>query len=194
MPRPSAIKKKGRVDVKRSAARSSKVPAATMPPEAVRELIGHGGVIDLHGYAAPTTLCTQQMESFVGYWVRRLDNKIHDSFLAAVGHEEITPARFTALSIIAANPGVRQVDIARVLEVARPAALKVVNHLIELGLVEAHPIPSDKRIGALALSARGHERLAAYVRAVQAHEARIFGAISAQERRSLSAVLKKLLA
>jgi len=151
-------------------------------------------VIDLHGYAAPTTLHIQQMEAFVGYWVRRLDNKIHTSFLAALGHEEITPARFTALSIIAANPGVRQVDLARALEVARPAALKVVNHLVELGLVETHPIPSDKRIGALALSERGQKKLAEYVRAVNEHEARVFDAVSAEELSALVLLLKKLLA
>ncbi|MFP5355979.1 MAG: MarR family transcriptional regulator, partial [Gemmatimonadota bacterium] len=36
-------------------------------------------------------------------------------------------------------------DIARALDIARPAALKLVNQLVDLGLVETHPIPSDKR-------------------------------------------------
>lgn len=155
--------------------------------------IGHGGVIDLHTYAAPN-VSMARMDAFIGYLVRRFDNRIHDSFLQALGHEDITPARFTALMIIAANPGARQVDIAKALEVARPAALKVVNQLIELGLVEAHPIPSDKRIGALALTARGHEKLALYEREVHAHEARLCQAITDEERQALDTILHKLLA
>lgn len=175
----------------RPAPRAGSARAASAGPK--RELIGHGGVIDLHGYAAPQDLDVSRMDAFFGYLVRRVDNRIQDSFLQALGHEEITPARFTALTIIAANPGARQVDIARALEVARPAALKVVNQLIELGLVEAHPIPSDKRIGALALTALGHEKLAAYEREVHAHEARIAARITEDERRMLSAILRKLL-
>jgi DNA-binding MarR family transcriptional regulator len=160
---------------------------------AKKELVGHGGVIDLHAYAAPQVLRTQEMDSYFGYLVRRLDNKIYASFLATLAEEQITPARFTALSIIGANPGVRQVDIARALEVARPAALKVVNQLIALGLVEAHPIPSDKRIGALALTAKGQAKLEAYRRAVREHEDRICKALNGQERETLTALLRKLL-
>jgi len=180
-----------RSNTARNAAPADEVEAEAEPAS---ERVGHGGVIDLHAYAAPQELRTAQMEAFIGYLVRRLDNKIHASFLAELGDEQITPARFTALSIIAANPGARQVDIARALEVARPAALKVVNHLIDLGLVEAHPIPSDKRIGALALSAKGEQKLAEYERAVHAHEARICAGITAAERQALSRLLHKLLA
>lgn len=171
--------------------------AAARHPQAMpvqkREMVGHGGVIDLHAYIAPQVLRTEQMEAYFGYLVRRLDNKIMGSFLGALSDEEITPARFTALSIISANPGVRQVDIARALEVARPAALKVVNQLIALGLVEAHPIPSDKRIGALALSAKGQAKLAAYEQAVREHEARVCAPLSGAERETLTQLLRKLL-
>lgn len=171
--------------------RASRTPQESPAPQ--REMVGHGGVIDLHAYTAPQVLRTEQMEAYFGYLVRRLDNKILVSFLSALAQEEITPARFTALSIIGANPGVRQVDIARALEVARPAALKVVNQLIDLGLVEAHPIPSDKRIGALALSAKGQAKLAAYEQAVREHEARICEPLTGAERETLTRLLRKLL-
>lgn len=156
-------------------------------------MIGHGGVIDPHAYAAPEVLRMDQMEVFFGYLVRRLDNKISTSFLEALSQENITPARFTALSIIGSNPGVRQVDIARAMDVARPAALKLVNQLIDLGLVEAHPIPSDKRIGALALSAKGQAKLAEYERAVHAHEGRVLQPLSAPQREQLTGLLRTLL-
>ncbi|RYY97886.1 MAG: MarR family transcriptional regulator [Comamonadaceae bacterium] len=171
--------------------RSTTKGAAGASP--ARTMVGHGGVIDLHAYAAPLNLRTSHMEEYFGYLVRRLDNKIHASFLRALADEEITPARFTALSIIGANPGLRQVDIARALEIARPAALKLVNQLVDLGLVDTHPIPSDKRIGALALSAKGQAKLADYEKAVRDHETAICSRISAAERERLTQLLRKLL-
>jgi DNA-binding MarR family transcriptional regulator len=178
---------------KETAIRKPRTSGKPATPTREREMVGHGGVIDLHAYIAPQVLRTEQMEAYFGYLVRRLDNKIMASFLATLAEEEITPARFTALSIIGANPGVRQVDIARALEVARPAALKVVNQLIDLGLVEAHPIPSDKRIGALALSAKGQAKLASFEEAVRAHEQRICEPLTRQEQDTLTRLLRKLL-
>ncbi|VTU45138.1 MarR family winged helix-turn-helix transcriptional regulator [Variovorax sp. PBL-E5] len=156
--------------------------------------IGHGGVISLDDYIAPSKLCMTQMEEYVGYMVRRLDNRIYRSFLDTLVHEEITPARFTALSIIGANPGVRQVDIARALNIARPAALKVVNLLVQLGLIECHPIPSDKRIGAIALTELGQRKLAVYAQKVREHEARVLEPLSQEERAQLMGFLQRVLA
>lgn len=175
--------------------RKAREPIAKEPEgrQAAGTRVGHGGVIDLQAYTAPAELQLDHMRDYLGYLVRRLDNRIYASFLDALGQEDITPSRFTALSIIGRNPGVRQVDIARALEVARPAALKVVNHLIALGLVEAHPIPSDKRIGALALSAKGHGKLAEFEEAVRQHEARIFGGLSAADRAALARLLGRLV-
>lgn len=168
--------------------------AKTAPAAPQPKRVGHGGVIDLHAYSAPSILRTAHMEEYFGYLVRRLDNKIYASFLRALAEHEITPARFTALSIIGANPGVRQVDIARALDIARPAALKLVNQLVDLGLVETHPIPSDKRIGALALSARGQAMMAEFERGVREHEALICAPLSGSERETLTRLLRKLLA
>lgn len=173
----------------RGAAAKSAAAASTRKPT----MVGHGGVIDLHGYSVPSMLRTAHMEEYFGYLVRRLDNKIHGVFLRTLANEEITPARFTALAIIGANPGVRQVDIARALEIARPAALKLVNQLVELELVDTHPIPSDKRIGALALSAKGQVKLAQYEQSIRELETRICSRLSEAEREAMTRMLRKLL-
>ncbi len=135
----------------------------------------------------------EDMRSYLGYAVRRLDNKINSSFLKELGEDDITPSRYTALVIIANNPGVRQVDIARVLEVARPAALKVVNHLAERGLIEVHALPHDKRAGALALTESGKERFARYEQAVRRHEQRVFEPLNEEERAQLTQLLNRVI-
>ncbi len=155
--------------------------------------VGHGGVIDLHAYAVPSDLQLRHMEQYMGFLVRSLDSRINTSFLETLGGEDITAARFTALSTIGACPGVRQVDIARLLNIARPAALKVVNRLVQLGLVDTHPIPSDRRIGALALTAKGQAKLQEYEAAVRAHEDRIACRLTKSQRATFDALLRKLL-
>lgn len=147
---------------------------------------------DFPCYATGEGPSLEPMQSYLGYRVRRLYNQIANSFQAELGDEDITPARYTALTIIAYNPGVRQVDIARVLEVARPAALKVVNHLIAQGLVEVKSLAHDKRAGALVLSEYGRERFAQYELAVRRHEANVFSPLSPTEQEQLAALLSKL--
>lgn len=162
-------------------------------PATARRHVGHGGVIDVLTYSAPDVLRTAHMDDYFGYLVQRVQAKIGAAFQRALGDEDITPARFTALSIVAANPGVRQVDIARALNIARPAALKLVNHLAGLGLIDCHPIPSDKRIGALAITKLGREKLGAYERKVHDLEARVCRNLSAAEQAQANALLRKLL-
>ncbi len=154
---------------------------------------GHGEVINLHEYVAPSELRTDQMKAYLGYLVRRLDARIAQSFHEALSEESITPARFTALSIIAANPGVRQTDLARELGIARPAALKLVNILDSLGLIECHPVPSDKRISAIVLSRLGHEKLAVIEQKVKAHEQRLTSKLTHAELQQLMGLLSRLL-
>lgn len=143
-------------------------------------------------YASGDGPSLEPMRSYLGYCVRRLHNRIANSFQAELGEEDITPARYTALTIIAHNPGVRQVDIARVLEVARPAALKVVNHLVAQGLVEVKALAHDKRAGALVLTEAGRERYGQYEQAVRRHEQRVFGALSPAEREQFADMLSRL--
>lgn len=154
---------------------------------------GQSDVINLHDYVAPSELKTEQMKAYLGYLVRRLDARIAQSFHAALSEESITPARFTALSIIAANPGVRQTDLARELGIARPAALKLVNILDSLGLIECHPVPSDKRISAIMLSKLGREKLSIIEQKVQAHEERLTKNLTQAELQQLMGLLSRLL-
>lgn len=154
---------------------------------------GHQAVFDLHAASQRTEVRLSHMDRYVGYLVRRVDNKVYASFLDSLTNEDITPARFTALSIVGANPGVRQVDIARAMDIARPAALQLVNLLIKLGLVECHAIPGDKRSGALMLTAKGKRKLAQFEQRVLDHEARVFRNLGDDERLQLTNLLQRVL-
>src|SRR3546814_18851745 len=69
----------------------------------------------------------------------------------ALDEFRISPAKVTALGLIAANPGCGQSALARALSINRASAMKLVNVLEEHGLVQRRP-GRDLRTNALHLT------------------------------------------
>lgn len=103
----------------------------------------------------------------------------------------ITPAKLAALLIIRDNPGCDQSALGQALWVNRSSAMKLVNALTEQDLVERQP-GRDLRTNALHITADGRDRVEAMVRCLDAADAAAAIALSAQERRQLLALLRKL--
>lgn len=59
--------------------------------------------------------------------------------------ENLTLAQAKALGVIARNEGIKQVDIAELLEIKPMTLVRVIDQLVEEGLVERRPSPSDRR-------------------------------------------------
>jgi DNA-binding MarR family transcriptional regulator len=71
---------------------------------------------------------------------------------------------------------------------------KRLDRLAAAGLVERRPDPSDRRGTLVRLTARGRKTIDAALPVHVANEARLLAGLSAQERRSLDSLLRKLLA
>ncbi|HAP27841.1 MAG TPA: MarR family transcriptional regulator [Achromobacter sp.] len=132
------------------------------------------------------------LDDLVGYAIRRAQILIYEDFLAALAPWDITPQRYSALTLIAANDNLKLTDLARILGIARSGAVQIVNQLQDLGYVERQEAERDRRAYALAMTPAGHTALAAITEAVQAHDARISGKLGAADRRKLIGLLGKL--
>lgn len=132
------------------------------------------------------------LDDLVGYAIRRAQILIYEDFLAALAPWDITPQRYSALTLVSANPSLKLADLARILGIARSGAVQIVNQLQDLGYVERQEAASDKRAYALAMTAQGETALAAITEAVRQHDARISTRLSAAERRQLIGLLGKL--
>src|SRR5215468_645584 len=53
-----------------------------------------------------------ELPSYVGYQVRRTQAKIFGEFAAKLGEFDFTPGSFGVLTLIRANPGITQVELA----------------------------------------------------------------------------------
>lgn len=132
------------------------------------------------------------LDTLVGYALRRAQIAIYEDFARALAGTDITPQRFAALVIIAANPAITQAMLGRVMGIAGSGVVALIDRLERAGLVARRAASRDRRASALGLTAKGRRRLGALKARVAAHDARISSALGAEERASLVRLLDRL--
>jgi DNA-binding MarR family transcriptional regulator len=128
----------------------------------------------------------------LGYALRRAQVRAYDLYFEMLGDMDLTPARVTALSLIALEPQINQADLARRLEIAGPSALKVVDALEGAGLLRRDEVAGDRRRYSLVLTDEGRVRLDALRVALAGYEQRLAKGLSATERRQLMDLLGRV--
>jgi len=132
------------------------------------------------------------LDELVGYAIRRAQILIYEDFLAALAPWDITPQRFSALTLIAANAGLKSTELARILGIARSGAVQLVDQLEALGYVARTESAGDRRAYCLALTPAGRRAHAQITNAVCAHDERISARLDEGERRRLIELLGRL--
>ena len=127
----------------------------------------------------------------IGYALRRAQLRVFDDFYTLAG-EGITPARFSALTVIDANPGISQTALAQALGIARSGVVSVIDTLEAMALVSREAIEEDRRAYALRLTRKGRERLERLRSLVKMHEARVTAKLSAKEKAMLLELLGRV--
>lgn len=125
----------------------------------------------------------------VGYAVRRAQMRVYDDFYTALADLDTTPTRFTLMLLIRENPGIRSVDLARALGVARSGMVRLIDELEQRGLISREVDRKDRRNQSLLLTDHGRRMLSRMEKAVQGHEVRISARLSESERKKLLELL-----
>jgi DNA-binding MarR family transcriptional regulator len=131
------------------------------------------------------------LQSLVGYRVQRANLLMETDARGALADHDLSPAKMTALILIRDNPGCDQTALGRALSINRSSAMKLVNILADKGLVERRP-GRDLRTNALMLLPEGARQLDAMLAAVRQSDARMTQRLSAQEVKTLLALLTRL--
>lgn len=132
------------------------------------------------------------LDEHLGYVLRRAQLAGFDAFHRATASVDITPARYTAFTIVAANPGLTQSALGAALGTARSGAMTVVNWMEKRGLVERRHRPDDGRSWGLYLTRRGESRLRTLNHRVRARDAAFAARLSEPELALLRRLLEKL--
>jgi DNA-binding MarR family transcriptional regulator len=128
----------------------------------------------------------------LGYALRLAQVRAYELFYEMLSTLDLTPARLTALSMIAMAPGLNQATLAQRLRISGPSVLKLVDALQASGFIAREDCADDRRRYVLMLTAQGRAKLADVRQALDAYETRLAGALSAAERGQLMQLLGKV--
>ena len=134
------------------------------------------------------------LDQLLGYSVRRAQIVMYEDFIASLAPWQVTPPRFSALVIISRNAGLKLTELANILGIARSGAVALIDSLEGLGHVERRPSPTDRRALGLFMTPKGEQDLVAIIEAVQAHDRRAAGSLTAAEFAQLNLLLSKVMA
>ncbi len=132
------------------------------------------------------------LDELTGYAVRRAQIRTYEFFIAALEPWGITPPRFSAMTIVSLNPGLKLTELARIMGIARSGVVALVDVLEEMGYMVRLPVPGDLRAFALALTEKGQRDLVEITKAVQASDQRAAKMLSPEEQAQLREMLLRI--
>lgn len=132
------------------------------------------------------------LDDLVGYHLRRASSVFGNDFTRSVGGDGLRQVPFAILSVISANPGIRQGAAGEALGIKRANMVVLVTELMEAGLVERTPDEDDRRAIALALTKKGKATLAEATTRLIAHENALLADFSDAERRTLIELIRRI--
>jgi DNA-binding MarR family transcriptional regulator len=132
------------------------------------------------------------LSEHLGYLVRRLQVWVFQDFIRTLAPIEISPAQYSVLVVIAANPDLSQSDLADRLGIERARLVRVLDRLERRGLTQRLPSRTDRRSHALRLTREGRKILKLAKTLAAQHESHLAERLGSERRKSLISLLAHL--
>lgn len=133
------------------------------------------------------------LDQFTGYVVRRAQVWIFQDVKRALKDLDMTPAQFSVMKIVAANPGIAQARVAEVLCIERARLVQMLDRLEARQLIARTRSASDRRSHALRLTRDGTVLLERLEQLIDAHEQSVVARIGAKDKGELLRILAPFL-
>jgi DNA-binding MarR family transcriptional regulator len=132
------------------------------------------------------------LERMLGFHLRRAQLAVWRDFFEGPVDPDLRPALFAILTMVQANPGIAQMELARELGIDETSLVALINVLERKDWVQRRRSDSDRRRKGLFLSSAGGERLAQMTARVRRHEGRLRARLRPGEAATLIAALRRL--
>ncbi|MHA3914958.1 MarR family winged helix-turn-helix transcriptional regulator [Halovulum sp. GXIMD14793] len=142
--------------------------------------------------ADPRSPKSPDLEKLIGYNLKRAYVTVQADFRRAMGQDGLAPRVFSALSLVVQHPEITQSGLARMLGIERSGLVAIVDELEARGLIRRDAMPGDRRVHALVPTEQGHATYITALATVQAHEDAVLSGLTADERKTLLALLRKI--
>lgn len=131
-------------------------------------------------------------EDTFGFLLSDTARLLRRAFEQSVQNTPITLAQARALVYLARNEGIRQVDLAELLEIQPMTLARLIDQLAAENLVERRQDPADRRAYRLYLMEKAGAHLDAIAEVADSLRDRALDGISDEEREQVMAVLRRI--
>jgi DNA-binding MarR family transcriptional regulator len=131
------------------------------------------------------------LEGHLGYFIRRIQVWVFQDFIRKLANADIRPAQYSVLTVIGANPGLSQSDLADTLAIERARLVHLLDRLEKRGLTERQPSPKDRRSHALHLTPEGQKVLKRLKALAARHEAHLIETLGAENYRTALLIFRQ---
>ncbi len=128
----------------------------------------------------------------VGFLIADVSRMMRLEFQRRIEHSAITLAQSRALVYVSRHEGVRQVDLAQLLEVQPITLARLIDQLEGDGLVERRADPGDRRAYQIFLTPKAAQKLAIIEEVGASVREDAMSGLSAEERSLLHAILSRM--
>jgi len=133
-----------------------------------------------------------ELGKFPGYLMARLGEASRRRFHKALEPEGLHPRHFGVMTMLAAHPGMSQHQLHEKTAIDPSSMVAVIDELEARGLAERRPDPADRRARQVFLTEQGEQALERIRGLAAGLQREFFGALTAEERKTLHALLHKL--
>ena len=128
----------------------------------------------------------------LGFNLRRAHQSCWRQYAAAMGEQQLRPGLFGLLVLVAANPGIAQIELGTHLGIDKASIVGLLDRLEKAGLLARRRSTSDRRRQGVFPTARGGEALGSMLAEIRTVERRIAGRFTRAEFGQLLDFLRRL--
>ncbi|MCX5516496.1 MarR family transcriptional regulator [Kaistia algarum] len=138
------------------------------------------------------SLPPSELSSHLGYWLRSVSNHVSQAFAAKVAVKGVTVAEWVILRSLHGKEPMPPSRLADDMGMTRGAITKLADRLIAKALIVREASVNDGRAQTLALTPQGTSLVPELAALADQNDAEFFDFLSADERRSLERLLKRI--
>lgn len=142
--------------------------------------------------STPKNKNVSSLKSHIGYWMRLVSNNVSYSFARKVEGKGVTVAEWVILREMFTTGETSPSDIAHLTHLTRGAVSKLVERLLDKGLVSRKEAKADRRYQHITLTAKARQLIPELAKLADDNEEEFFVSLSKAERKTLSDLLQKI--
>ena len=135
-----------------------------------------------------------RLSGLLGYQLRQAQTASFRDLAGPLRDLNVTPGEFSLMTIVKANPQIRQIDLVQLYRLDKSTMSVAVGRLVRRGLLIQQKLPDDRRFHGLRLTPAGEEALETVTGIVQEQERRMAAVVGEDDWHTTMEALRRIVA